>query len=78
MDIMRFSDENVIAKWLLKIDSIKRFSMQTGILIGTGNAFLRQRLDLHAKCSTTVAITESSFEKSHAHHVHSHLSPLKC
>ena len=31
--------------------------------------FFVKGLDLHAKCSTTVVITESSFEKSHAHHV---------
>ena len=30
-------------KWLTKCDSVKRFSMQTGVLIGTGNAFLHQR-----------------------------------
>ena len=29
--------------------------------------FFIKGLDLHAKCSTTVAITESSFEKSHTH-----------
>ena len=44
MTITWISDENVvITKWLPKIDSVKRFSVQTGVLIGTGNAFLRQR-----------------------------------
>ena len=30
-------------KWLPKIDSVKPFSMRTGVWIGTGNAFLRRR-----------------------------------
>ena len=30
-------------KWLPEIDSVKHFSMWTGVLIGTVNAFLRQR-----------------------------------
>ena len=43
--------------------------------MGQEMPFFVKGLDLHAKCSTTVAITESSFEKSHAHHAQSCLSP---
>ena len=37
--------------------------------------FFVEGLDLHAKCSTTIAITECSFKESHAYHAQSHSSP---
>ena len=48
------------------------------LIMGQEMPFIVKGLDLHAKCSTTVAITGSLFERSHAHHAQSHSSPRKC
>ena len=66
-------ETSYLQKWLPEIDSVKPLSMRTGGLIGSGSAFFVKGLDIHAKCTTSVAITESSFEKSHAQHARSHI-----